>query len=84
MNRDTIYQGLHDHILKEVLLREGPLGPDEDLFDAGFDSMSLTRVLVFIEERFGVTIPEEEVVLDEIETLNKLTDFVQGRLDAPS
>jgi acyl carrier protein len=78
VNRDVIYQALHDHIRTQVLLREEPLGPDEDLFDAGFDSMSLSRILVFVEERFGTLIPDEEVVLDDIDTMTKLTAFVAG------
>ncbi len=83
-SRDAIYEALHDHIQAEVLLRDEALGADEDLFDAGFDSMSLTRILVFVEERFGTVIPDEDVVLDEIETLKKLTDFVHGYVGQPS
>ena len=75
---DKIHKALHDHIINEILLREDPLGPEDDLFDAGFDSMSLSRILVFVEEEFGVTIPDEDVVLDEISTLKTMTAFVEG------
>ena len=78
MDKDTIRKALHDHIVGEILLRDEPLGADEDLFDAGFDSMSLSRILVFVEERFGVAIPDEDVVIDEIATLDTMTDFVAG------
>ena len=61
----TIQSALHDHIVGDILLRKTSFGPTEDLFAAGFDSMSLSRVLVFVEERFGVTIPDQDVVLDE-------------------
>ena len=71
---------LKKHIEEEIILRKEPLSPDEDLFAAGFDSMSLTRVLVFVEERFGLTIPDHEVVLDELSTVTKLAAFVHGRL----
>lgn len=76
-----IHQALHDHITGEILLRDEPLTPDDDLFDAGFDSMSLSRVLVFVEEEFGVTIPDEDVVLDEISTLKTMTAFVAGYVE---
>jgi acyl carrier protein len=69
---------LHRHLLDEILLRDHPLADDEDLFDAGFDSMSLSRLLVFVEERFGVNIPDEDVAVDEIATLDGLTRFVAG------
>ncbi len=78
---ETIHKALHDHIVHEILLRDEPLGPQDDLFDAGFDSMSLSRILVFVEEKFGVTIPDEDVVLDEISTLETMTAFVAGYVD---
>ena len=80
VDTDTLRRALHDHLVSEILLRDEPLAPDEDLFDAGFDSMSLSRLLVFIEAELGVVIPDEEVVLDEIATLDDLTAFVAGYL----
>jgi acyl carrier protein len=78
---ETIEQALGDHIHEEILLRKTPLARDEDLFAAGFDSLSLSRVLVFIETRFGVVIPDEEVVLDEVATIEKMSRFVHDRLE---
>ncbi len=77
---DQIQRDLKQHIEAEILLRNEPLAPNEDLIDAGFDSMSLTRTLVFIEDRFGLRIPDEDVVLDELATIEKLARFVHGRL----
>ena len=77
---DAVRRALHAHIVGEILLREAPLRPDEDLFAAGFDSMSLSRILVFVEERFGVVIPDEDVVIDQVATLDGLTSFVSGYL----
>ena len=80
MNIEVIQRALHDHIIAEILLRKAPLAPDEDVFEAGFDSMSLTRVLVFVEQRFGVLIPEQDVVIDEVSTLEKMARFVYERV----
>ena len=57
-----------------------PLDPSADLFDAGFDSMSLARILVFVEQRYGVVIPDEDVVVDEVTTLDGMTHFIAGYL----
>lgn len=73
---------LSDFVTKDVLLRDEPLGRDEDIFAAGFDSLSLSRLLVFIEEKLGAKIPDEEVVVDEIETLAKMAKFVHGYLQS--
>ena len=80
MNLETIQRVLHDHIVTDILLRKTPLAPDQDLFEAGFDSLSLSRVLVFVEERFGVTIPDQDVVLDEVSTLDTMSRFVHERV----
>jgi len=75
-DRASILKSLTEHIQNDILLRDDPLATDEDLFEAGFDSMSLSRVLVFVEEEFGVTIPDHEVVIEEVSTLDKLSAFV--------
>jgi len=77
-SRTEIQRSLAAHLTDEVLLRDEPLDENEDLFDAGFDSMSLSRLLVFVEERFGVVIPDEDVVIDDITTLADMTTFVAG------
>lgn len=79
---DEVRRVLHQHLLDEILLRREPLADDEDLFAAGFDSMSLTRVLVFVEERFGLRIPDEEIVVDELSTLDRMARFVAERAAA--
>ena len=81
MDLPTIQRALHDYVLSDILLRNEPIAPEEDLFAAGFDSLSLSRVLVFVEERFGVTIPDQDVVVDEMATLDKMSRFVKERLD---
>ena len=76
----AVQEALSQHIASEILLRRTPLAPDEDLFDAGFDSLSLSRVLVFVEERFNISIPDQDVVIDELSTVEKWARFVHGRL----
>jgi D-alanine--poly(phosphoribitol) ligase subunit 2 len=79
-NFATVRGALKEHIESEILLRKTPLAPEEDLFAAGFDSMSLSRVLVFVEERFGLAIPDQDVVLDEVSTVETMARFVHDRL----
>lgn len=76
----AIQKTLGDFVFGEILLRKAPLGEDEDLFAAGFDSLSLSRVLVFVEEHWGVMIPDQDVVLDEVATLAKMARFVGERV----
>ncbi|MBK9262997.1 MAG: acyl carrier protein [Polyangiaceae bacterium] len=75
---EAVEAALSEFVTKDVLLRKEPLGRDVDLFDAGFDSLSLSRVLVFVEQRFGAAIPDQDVVIDEIATIASMARFVHG------
>ena len=52
-------------------------GANDDLLEAGLDSMGIMRLVIFIEETFGVTLPEEEIQPDNIRTLNNLEQWIQ-------
>lgn len=84
MTRTEIETALAEFLQREVLLRPEPIDAEEDLFDAGFDSLSLSRVLVFCEQRFGLVIPDHEVDVDQMATLAKMSAFVAARLGAPA
>ena len=50
---------------------------DDDLLDAGLDSMGIMRLVLFIEEKFGVALPDEEIEPDNIQTLNKISGWIE-------
>lgn len=75
---DAIETTLLEFVSKDILLRKVLLGRDDDIFEAGFDSLSLSRLLVFVEQKFGTTIPEEEVDIDEISTVASMARFFHG------
>lgn len=76
----SIQAALAGYISEEILLCRDPLELDADLFDAGFDSMSLTRLRVFVEQRFGLTIPDQDIDLDKLSTIGNWALFVHARL----
>jgi acyl carrier protein len=46
---------------REVFAPELVLTPESDLIAAGFDSMSLVRLLLFVETTYGLWIPAQEI-----------------------
>ena len=44
------------------MARGHPVNPDEDLEEAGVDSMALLKILLFIEAEFGFWMPDEDLV----------------------
>lgn len=55
-------------------------GRDVDLFDGGYvDSVGLAEMLGFVEEEFGVEVPDDDLVSDEFTTIDGIASVV-GRL----
>jgi D-alanine--poly(phosphoribitol) ligase subunit 2 len=76
LTRDELAAAIREHIQKEILFRPEPLADDEDLFDLGFDSMSITRLLVFVEKRCGLLIEEKDYGVDDLATVNAAVELV--------
>lgn len=50
---------------------------DQDLREfPEFDSLSILEVLVWLESEFSVTIPDEELVVDNFSSVGKMVDYV--------
>ncbi len=54
---------------------------DEDLKDYGFDSLSFIRLIVFIEDEFDIEIPDDILLLDEMDTINKIYNVIYQEIN---
>lgn len=75
------------HVLQEFLLakypaaRQAGLTPDTPLLDQGIvDSMGILELVAFIEEQFGVTLSDEELLPEHFETIGALGLLVGAHL----
>lgn len=73
---------LLDFLKREVFAAEVVVTPDTDLVAAGFDSMSLVRVLLFIEQSYGFWIPEGEITGDALQNIRTLAATAARVLNA--
>ena len=74
--KDQIIATVCPYIAKEILFRDEPVGAEEDLFDAGFDSMSITRLIVFVEKQYGLVIESKDYTVDDVTTGATTADLV--------
>ena len=59
------------------------LGDEDSLLGPGLlDSVGVLRLVAWIEEEFGVSIPDEEIVPDNLETLARLAALVRRKQGA--
>jgi acyl carrier protein len=73
---------LKNFIEKEIGLRSDlpPIGDRTELIESGIlDSLSVLKLVLFIEEKFGVKVGADEVVPDNFETLYAMVSFVRSK-----
>lgn len=70
---------LKTFIFAELIYHEDPdsFGDDDDLLEAGLDSMGIMRLIMFAEKEFGVTLPDTEIEPDNVQSLNALEKWIQ-------
>ncbi|HBY94951.1 MAG TPA: acyl carrier protein [Chloroflexi bacterium] len=82
MNTSTLIERF---VIEELMLggRKGKIDPDESLIRSGIlDSLSLLRLIVYLEEQFGLTVEDSEVIPGNFETLNSMEVFVKSKMRA--
>ncbi|NWG13812.1 MAG: acyl carrier protein [Acidobacteria bacterium] len=65
--------------VKEELLhgRKSDLRDDEDLLSAGIiDSLGILQLVGFVEKRYGVQVPDEDVVYENFHSIRALADYL--------
>jgi len=71
---------VRDYLLTEILYDRNlqDLPADENLIDKGLlDSLAILKVVTFCEEQFGVTIPDTEVLPDNMESVRTIAALVE-------
>jgi acyl carrier protein len=72
-------QKLKSYIFQELVFIEDPesFGEEEDLLQAGLDSMAIIRLVLFIENEFGVVLPDDELAPENLQTLSCLVNWIK-------
>jgi len=75
INRET---PLLDFVKDELLRGRKPdLKADEDLLNTGIiDSLGILRLVSFIEEHFGIQVPDQDVVYENFNSIKVLTEYL--------
>ena len=71
-------QTLISYLKQEVLDTDGELGLDDDLLVSGVvDSIAVMRFVMFIEERFGVAVPPEDLTIENFSTVRAIARYLR-------
>ncbi len=73
-------------VLKEYIREElmngsnNELDETENLLAAGvIDSLGILRLVSFVEEKFGIEVPDEDVTIDNFQSVKSMSDYVASQ-----
>lgn len=69
---------LSDYIKNEIMRnRNAQLDENEDLLGAGIlDSLGILKLVAYIEDTFGIEVPDAEVVYENFHSLNAMVNYL--------
>ena len=78
MDRTEVYDALRTFVLNEMIrMPDYNLRDDEPLITGGLvDSFSLALFGVFVEDHFNLYIPDPDLTVENLDTLNQMVDRV--------
>ena len=66
--------------ISEELLGGVTIGIDDNLLiDGMVDSIGIMRLVAFIEEQFEFSVPPEDFIIENFQTVDVLSDYVRDR-----
>jgi acyl carrier protein len=83
----TIEQDLREFVITNFLFGQddGRLGPDTSFVESGvIDSTGMLELIGFLEQKFGLTVEDDELVPANLDSLQRLSSFVTRKLEARS
>jgi acyl carrier protein len=73
-------------VIKEYIREElmngsnGELDESENLLAAGvIDSLGILRLVSFVEEKFGIEVPDEDVTIDNFQSVKAMSDYIASQ-----
>ncbi len=77
MDQAVIREQIKDYIHQATFAEKDKIKNDSLIFKEGyFDSMGFVVLISFLEENFGVKTTDADLVEDNFESINAITDFI--------
>lgn len=77
MNTTEIIEEIKTYIQKNILAETVQIDAGSDLKDAGIDSFSTVEIILFIEQKFGIAIPDEKLLPENFKSLQSLASTIK-------
>jgi acyl carrier protein len=79
-------QKLRAFVIENYLFgKEEKLGNDDSFLESGIiDSTGILELVRFLEDTFGINVADEELIPDNLDSINKIVAFLQAKLPSSS
>lgn len=76
----TVKEKIKDYIVQSSHADSNKIKDDSLIFKEGFfDSMGFIMLITFLEEEFGIKTVDSDLVEENFESINAISDFVQRK-----
>lgn len=72
-----MYEKVRDMLAKQLNISPDKITPDSDVVkDLGADSLDVVELLISLEDSYGITVPDEEIV--NVKTVDDIVKMLEG------
>ena len=85
--KESVEEVLRRYVVDNYFPHSGSenLSDDQDLFDTGIlDSASALALLLFVEERFGISVPDEDFLPEHFSSVSAAARYIRARQAGPA
>ena len=66
------------------IILDKPVSPEDDLVEAGLDSFATLQIIAYLEDSFGIVVPEERLPAGNFENARVIMEWVHPMIEAVS
>jgi acyl carrier protein len=75
---------VREYVAKNLLFSDNGFeyGDDDSFLQEGIvDSVGVLELVLFVEEKFGVAVDDQDITPDNFDSVNRLADYIQRHVD---
>ncbi len=81
MIQDTIGHSIREFVIDNFLYGQGNISDQESFLQGGLiDSTGVLELVMFLEDRFQIAIADEELIPDNLDSIDRLVTFIDQKL----
>lgn len=84
MNQDVVIERIKNFLVQQFPAMKNVGNEDPLLKNGLIDSLGILEVVTFLENEFGITLTDEELLPENFESVSSLSNFVQQKRNGTS